>query len=436
LRESIFPGVLAIPLSDNPPTHSLAKRISSQHLNLFPAACMSFSTPKQGADSDDNSMTNRFDKESGAIASGQINSDRVTLSGGNHSGQSERRTVQVAMDPQLTTIQPGGGIVMSIELGWGYLRRWYLRKFRSGYVQRMSVLRQGTRGILPFVPIDQRDVKFYRNQDTYWWPESDDDFRWRDSLPFARAGLAELVLISGLFLFIALVLGLLWWPLCLPPLVVFALVVWFFRNPPREIPTGHGVVVSPADGKLVEIVEIEDPDIGPAIRFGIFLSIFNVHINRSSMSGAVVAVRYRPGKFLNALRPESARENENLDVILASHEMPGQFFRIRQITGQFARRIVCWVRPGDVLTRGEQFGMIKLGSRTELVIPRHDALKIEIAIGDKVSAGLTRLAHYGFDATLSGSDHDGATGLQSLKAGEASFKMSNNRESGEERTDG
>jgi len=397
---------------------------------------MSFSTPRQGADADDHSLTNRVGQESGAIVPGHIDSAAVTFTGGNHAEQSERRTVQVAMDPQVTTIQPGGGIVMSIELGWGYLRRWYLRKFRSGYVQRMSGLRQGTRGILPFDPVDQRDIKFYRNQDTYWWPEADDEYRWRDSLPFARVGLAELILISGLFLFIALVLGWLWWPLCLPPLVVFGLVVWFFRNPPREIPTGHGVVVSPADGKMVEILEIDDPDIGPAIRFGIFLSIFNVHINRSSMSGAVVAVRYRPGKFLNALRPESARENENLDVILASHEMPGQFFRIRQITGQFARRIVCWVRPGDVLTRGEQFGMIKLGSRTELVIPRHEALKIEIAVGDTVSAGSTRLAHYRFDASPSGPEDAGASGLQSRQAGDSSFEVSNRRESGEEPTDG
>ncbi|HBJ36170.1 MAG TPA: phosphatidylserine decarboxylase family protein [Planctomycetaceae bacterium] len=340
------------------------------------------------------------------------------------------------MDPQLTTIQPGGGIVMSIELGWGFVRRWYLRKFRPGYVERMGILRQGSRGSLPFEPVDQRDIKFYRNQETYWWPEADDDYRWRDSLPFARAGLAELILISGLCLFIAAALGLVWWPLCLPPLVVFGLVVWFFRNPPREIPTGHGVVVSPADGKLVEIVEIEDPDIGPAIRFGIFLSIFNVHINRSSMSGSVVAVRYRPGKFLNALRPESARENENLDVILSSSEMPGQYFRVRQITGQFARRIVCWVRPGDVLTRGEQFGMIKLGSRTELVIPRHDALKIEIAIGDTVSAGLTRLAHYRFDGPISGLDQNGMTDLQSFNAAPVRPATTSNRASREEPTDG
>lgn len=339
---------------------------------------MSFSTPRQGTTSDDSSLSE--------------------LSASGPPVRSDRAPVPISMDPQLKTIQPGGGIVMSIELGWGYARRWFLRRFRPGYVRRMSELRQGNRGTLPFDPVDQRDVKFYRNQDTYWWPESDDEFRWRDSLPFARAGLAELILISGLFVVLAVGLGWIWWPLALPPLVVVGLVIWFFRNPPREIPTGHGVVVSPADGKLVEIVEVDDPDIGPAIRFGIFLSIFNVHINRSSMPGSVVAVRYRPGKFLNALRPESAQENENLDVILACHELPGQYIRIRQITGQFARRIVCWVRTGDVLSRGEQFGMIKLGSRTELVIPRHEALQIEVAVGDTVKAGSTRFAHYGVDA--------------------------------------
>ncbi len=404
---------------------------------------MSFSTPRQGAPSDEGSTTDRpveaLDEKSAlklSSVSGQVLSTRGSSVGGGMTSHSERPAVRVSMDPQLTTIQPGGGIVMSIELGWGYVRRWYLRKFRSGYVNRMGILRQGTRGSLPFEPVDQRDIKFYRNQETYWWPDADDDYRWRDALPFARAGLAELILISGLFLVLAAVLGFVWWPLCLPPLVVFGLVVWFFRNPPREIPTGHGVVVSPADGKMVEIVEIDDPDIGPAIRFGIFLSIFNVHINRSSMSGAVVAVRYRPGKFLNALRPESARENENLDVILSSNEMPGQFFRVRQITGQFARRIVCWVRPGDVLTRGEQFGMIKLGSRTELVVPRHDALQIEVAVGDTVSAGSTRLAHYRFDASSIGLEHNGGSEINSLKTEQASSAVPTNRDIREESNDG
>jgi phosphatidylserine decarboxylase len=302
------------------------------------------------------------------------------------------------LDPQLTTIQPGGGVVMTLELAWGRLRRRWLRAFRPYYVQRMETLRQGSRGALPFEPVDSRDLKYYRNQETYWWTDSDDRFRWRDLLPFARAGLAELLLIGGLFFLLGILFLWIWWPLGVASLVVWVLVVWFFRDPPREIPSEHGSVVSPADGRIVQIDEIEDPEIGPAVQIGIFLSIFNVHINRASVAGKVVAVRYRPGKFLNALRPESARENENLDVVMETQDYPHRRYRIRQITGQFARRIVCWVRPGDVLSRGEQFGMIKLGSRTEVILPRDKSLKIFTAVGDKVKAGSSLIARYGVDS--------------------------------------
>lgn len=299
-----------------------------------------------------------------------------------------------AMDPAVKTIQPGGGVVMSMELAWGKFRRAYLRKFRPGYVARMMDRRQGQRGDLPFDPVDSRDMKYYRNQGSYWWADADDAFMWRDSIPFVRVGLAELFILGGFFLFLAVAMGIFWWPLALPGLVVCGLIVWFFRNPRREIPIGNGTVVSPADGKLVEIIEIDDPVIGPAVRFGIFLSIFNVHANRASLPGRVVSVRYRPGKFLNALRPESTRENENLDIELSCSDIGGRIIRIRQITGQFARRIVCWARVDDVFERGEMYGMIKLGSRTELVLPRDESLQIEAKIGDKISAGSTVMARY------------------------------------------
>lgn len=303
------------------------------------------------------------------------------------------------MDPQLTTIQPGGGVVMSIELAWGKIRRGLLRTLRPGYVRAMAETRQGTRGSLPFEPVDSRDLKYYRNQDTYWWAESDDPFTWRDGLPFVRVGLAELIILGGGALLLTIIASIYWLPLGLPPLVITVLIAWFFRDPNRDIPTQLGAVVSPADGKLVQIDTIDDPELGRCVQFGIFLSIFNVHANRSSLPGRVVAVRYRPGKFLNALRPESARENENLDVVLVDTEeiQPGgepRKFRIRQITGQFARRIVCWVRPGDVLNRGEMYGMIKLGSRTELIIPAEESLEIVAKIGDKICAGSTTLAKY------------------------------------------
>lgn len=303
------------------------------------------------------------------------------------------------MDPQLTTIQPGGGVVMSMELAWGKLRRILLKTFRPGYVKKMAETRQGSRGTLPFEPIDPRDLKYYRNQNTYWWDVSDDPFTWRDHLPFVRVGLAELLVLGGGFGIIAIVAGIINPLLAIPPLVISVLIAWFFRDPNRPVPSQLGTVVSPADGKLVQIETIEDPELGKCVQFGIFLSIFNVHANRASLPGKVVAVRYRPGKFLNALRPESAQENENLDVVLIDNgethsEGEPRKFRIRQITGQFARRIVCWVRPGDILGRGEMYGMIKLGSRTELIIPAEDSLEIVAKIGDKICAGSTTLAKY------------------------------------------
>jgi phosphatidylserine decarboxylase len=146
----------------------------------------------------------------------------------------------------------------------------------------------------------------------------------------------------------------------------------------------------------VDIEDIRHDDYigGPAKKIGIFLSIFNVHINRAPIAGRVIGLRYRPGKYLNALRPESARENEQLAVMLEENQAPFRGMIVRQITGAIARRIVCWLKPGDAVGRGEQFGMIKLGSRTELVIPAEEGLEIRVRLGDNVIAGTTVLASY------------------------------------------
>lgn len=307
------------------------------------------------------------------------------------------------MDPQITSIQPGGGVCMSFELAWGAMRRWYLKTFRKGYVARMAALRKGEKNACPFDVLDPRDVKFYRNQEGYFWDPADDPFTWRDRLPFARVGLTELWLISGAFFLIA---GLLAWGtwelgpylrwLAIVPLFLGSSIVWFFRNPHRVVPQDPGVVVSPADGKVVEIDEIPHDDYigGPAILIGIFLSVFNVHINRTPVAARVIGLSYRKGKFLNALRPESARENEQLAVRIEAQQLPHRRMIVRQITGAIARRIVCWVKPGDELAAGEQFGMIKLGSRTELVMPREAGLKILVKLGDKVQAGSSAVAQY------------------------------------------
>lgn len=312
------------------------------------------------------------------------------------------------MDPQIRSIQPGGGVVIRLEQAWGRLRRGYLKALRPRYLARMLRARRGTFNPCPHEVLDPRDLKFYRNQGGYYWEPQDDPFTWRDRLPFARVGLAELIVIGGGFLVAALVLfRIAFWisstggrvtvvVLALACAVIAGLVVWFFRNPRRQVPTEPGVVVAPADGKIVTIEEVAHDEFsgGRAICVGIFLSIFNVHINRSPVRARVIGLRYRRGKMLNALRPESARENEQLAVRIEGEWAPYRRMTVRQITGQFARRIVCWLKPGDLLDAGEQFGMIKLGSRTELVLPWETGLEITVKVGEKVLAGSTIVARY------------------------------------------
>lgn len=314
------------------------------------------------------------------------------------------------MDPQLKDVQPGGGVVIRLEQAWGRVRRWYLRTFRRGYVERMAACRLGEGNPCPHDVLDPRDLKFHANQEGWHWRTGDDPFTWRDRLPFARAGLAELLVFSALTfgsakLLVGLTLYFKWtglpailsWTVAVALAVIGGLIVWFFRDPSRKIPAGEGLVVSPADGLIVAIDEIEHDEYidGPAVMIGVFLSIFNVHINRSPIAARVIGLTYRPGKCLNALRPESARENERLEIRLEGEQAPHRRMIARQITGAIARRIVCRLKPGDKVDRGERFGMIKLGSRTELVIPREEGLKIRIQLGDKIKAGATVLAEYG-----------------------------------------
>ena len=323
------------------------------------------------------------------------------------------------MDPQLTWIQPGGGVICRLELAWGRWRRVWLKTFRPGYVRRMAALRKGDFNGCPHEVLDPRDLKFFRNQGGYYWEPEDDPFRWRDRLPFARAGLAELLVFSAVTFLpaAALALGIVLAGDSLPvPVqvagglaaatlaVIGSLIVWFFRSPYRTVPVEPGLVVSPADGTVVEVDDLDHDDFvgGPAVRIGIFLSIFSVHVNRAPVAGRVIGLRYQPGKYLNALRAASARENEQLAVRMQETTAPYRRYVVRQITGAIARRIVCWLKPGDVLGRGEIFGMIKLGSRTELVLPRGPGLTVRTKIGDKVRAGATVLAHYADDAGRGG----------------------------------
>lgn len=305
----------------------------------------------------------------------------------------------LAADPlpgNITSVQPGGGACYQIELIWGRWRRWYLKRFRPGYVQRMASLRRGNCDGAPHEILDPRDLKYCRNQVTCFWNEADDPFRWRDRLPFARWGLAELQLMGWPLLALTVLAACSFWYVAPLPAVLLAFVVFFFRDPPRRVPQEPGLVVAPADGKVVEVTPLDHDEFigGPAVRIGIFLSIFNVHLNRAPVESRVIALRYHPGKFLNALNPASARENENMWIGLEETSPPHRRLVVRQIAGTIARRVVCELRPGETVARGEKLGMIKLGSRTELILAESEGLKIEVAVGDRVKAGSSVMACY------------------------------------------
>jgi len=167
---------------------------------------------------------------------------------------------------------------------------------------------------------------------------------------------------------------------------------FFFRDPTRHVPDDPKAVLAPADGKVVEVSKTPDGPLGdPAWKIDIFLSVFNVHINRAPCAGTVASIQYSPGKFLNALRQEASAENENNLLGLIMAEADGALVLVRQIAGVIARRIVCACEIGDKLAQGQAFGMIKFGSRTELYIPESSGFVPEVEKGTRVRAGETIL---------------------------------------------
>lgn len=174
--------------------------------------------------------------------------------------------------------------------------------------------------------------------------------------------------------------------LALIPGLMLLFVLYFFRNPDREIPEEEKVVVSPADGKIMEIKEIYDDSFinGHAVKVTIFLSIFNVHINRSPISGSITYREYRPGKYFPAFKSHASELNERNTIGIENGELK---VLVHQITGFIARRIVCWVDENDYVEKGERFGLIKFGSCTELIVP--DNVEINVAVGDLVKGGKT-----------------------------------------------
>lgn len=182
------------------------------------------------------------------------------------------------------------------------------------------------------------------------------------------------------------------WPVFTLGVVSFILGVYtlfFFRDPPRRIPTDPDALVAPADGKVVGVERLENTPHyeGPCLRISIFLSLFNVHVNRAPCVGKVRHIEYKPGRFKNAMAAETSEINEATTIRLDTGFGP---VTVRQISGLVARRIVWKIAPGDALQKGEKFGMIKFGSRTELYLPEDAAVCVKVK--DKVRAGSSILA--------------------------------------------
>jgi phosphatidylserine decarboxylase len=305
------------------------------------------------------------------------------------------RAEPLPLPETFVSVQPGGGCCYRIELFWGRWRRWWLKTFRPGYVRRMAALRRGDPSGAPHEILDPRDLKYCRNRCRCDWAAADDPFRWRGRLPLVRWGLAEVQLMGWPLLAATVLLALTpYWFLLLLPGVPLCLVVYFFRDPLRNVPAAPGLLVSPADGKVVEVTHLAHDEFigGPAVRIGIFLSIFNVHLNRAPCPSRVIELRYSPGKFLDARNPQCAIENENTWIGLEEESPPHRRLVVRQISGAIARRIVCDLRPGQRLERGQKFGMIKFGSRTELIVADTPEVTIEAAVGQRVAAGVTVVA--------------------------------------------
>jgi phosphatidylserine decarboxylase len=222
-------------------------------------------------------------------------------------------------------------------------------------------------------------------------------------IPITKYGLPQVVVYPGLCVLAmaaAIVLAAantsVFWVLEAVLAIVLIWMLSFFRDPKRNVPLDEKLLISPADGTISDIEEVDEPNFigGRAKRIGIFLSIFNVHINRTPCRVRVENITYRKGAFINAMNPQSSKVNESNNIAMTRLSAPSERLLVRQISGAIARRIVCDAEKGQEFSGGEIFGMIKFGSRTELYLPAETSAKILVKKGDKVKAGLTILAKY------------------------------------------
>lgn len=181
----------------------------------------------------------------------------------------------------------------------------------------------------------------------------------------------------------------LFWPLALILFLLWFWVIWFFRIPNRNYTNGEDLVIAPADGKVVVIEETMESEYfnDKRLQVSIFMSPLNVHVNRSPIRGKTAYMKYHPGKYLVAWHPKSSTENERTTVVIENNQIT---LLLRQIAGAMARRIKCYVQPGDAIEQNHEFGFIRFGSRVDVFFPVDT--KLEVHIGQKVKGGQTILA--------------------------------------------
>jgi phosphatidylserine decarboxylase len=211
--------------------------------------------------------------------------------------------------------------------------------------------------------------------------------------PFAEGGETTIGVVAGIWAIMTLV----WrrWTnpfttlLFAPFTALFLIVLYFFRDPNRTLTQGNGLVVSPGDGEIVNIVtEREEAYLGQeVIRISIFLSLFDVHVQRTPIAGIAKRIQHQPGKFLQAFRPEASEVNEYIAMVI---ESPYGDVLVKQIAGILARRCVNYINEGDILTTGQRFGLIRFSSRVDLFLP--PTANLLIKVGDKVNGGITPIA--------------------------------------------
>jgi phosphatidylserine decarboxylase len=197
----------------------------------------------------------------------------------------------------------------------------------------------------------------------------------------AREGIPFVLI--GLFIAIAFIFAGIWW-LAIVFVLLAAFTAYFFRDPDREITSEENLVVSAADGRVTRIEKLNPEDADSPNVVSVFLSIFDVHINRSPIAGEIAEVVYSKGKFVIATREDASQINEQNALTIKNERMT---IVCKQIAGVLARRIVCWKRAGDRVRLGERFGLIRFGSRTDLILPPE--VEIAVKVGDRVRGGIT-----------------------------------------------